>query len=35
LHASIASYAEKHAGSNADIDEAMEEMAAEHLINLQ
>jgi len=35
LHASIASYAEKHAGSDADIDEAMEEIAKEHLINLE
>jgi len=35
LHASIANYAEKHAGSDADIDEAMEEIAAEHLIHLQ
>jgi len=33
LHASIASYAEKHAGSDADIDGAMEEIAVEHLIN--
>jgi len=35
LHASVANYAKKHAGSDADIDEAMEEMAAEHLINSQ
>jgi len=35
LHASIASYAEKHAGSDADIDEDLEEIATEHLINLQ